>query len=153
MKKIIFLFAFIAMGLSMNAQKMAIKTGPILLGFGSANAAFEYQFADKMSVLLKGSYLYGLKVGDERITGYTLGAGFRYYFKQNKSLAGFYMQPQAKYFSANYYRATLLLGYQWRWDGGLVLDVAIGPSKYFGSGAGSLPVILPATTLAVGYAF
>lgn len=152
MKKIIFLFVFVAMGLNMSAQKMAIKTGPIALAFGSVNTAFEYQFADKMSFLLKGSYLYGLKIGDDSIDGYSVGAGFRYYLKQNKSLAGFYLQPQAKYFSADYFRGSLLLGYQWRWDGGLVLDVAIGPSKYF-SGGVDLPVILPVTTLAVGYAF
>ncbi len=154
MKKITFVFVFVFMALAMNAQVNAIKTGPVSLAFGNANVAFEHQFADKMSFLLKGSYLYGFKVGDEKVTGYSVGAGFRYYFKQNKTLAGFYVQPQAKYSSIGAINVAAILGYQFRWNS-FVLDLGVGPSKYFvvGSETASFSGILPVITFAVGYAF
>ncbi len=156
MKKIFILFVFILMSLGINAQNNAIKTGPVALAFGNANIAFEHQFADKMSFLLKGSYLYGFKVGDDRVDGYSVGAGFRYYLKQKKNLAGFYVQPQAKYSSVGYINVAAILGYQFRWDGGFVLDLGVGPSKYIVVGDGeslTVPLIWPVMTLAIGYAF
>ncbi len=151
MKKLIFLFAFAMMAISINAQKSAIKTGPIALAFGFANVAYEYQFADNMSVLARGNYFYGGDILGAGVTGFSVGAGYRYYIKQKKNLAGFYLEPQVSYTSySNGYDGSIgfggVIGYQMRWDGGFVLDLGAGP--YFTNG-GFGPVI----TIAIGYAF
>lgn len=149
MKKLIFLFAFAMMAISISAQKSAIKTGPIAFALGYANTAFEYQIANKMSVSLRAGYFFGGKIIGAGATAFNVGAGFRYYLKQRKNLSGFYLEPIVDYTGITGGSGVLgfgaLIGYQIRWDGGFILDLGAGP-RIYDSG------FVPSIKIAIGYA-
>ena len=154
MKKFIMitlLFAFYAV----NAQQNAIKTGPIALAFGNLNVAFEHQFSEKMSVVLKAKYFMGYKINDEAYDAFGLGVGTRFYLIPKHELAGFYLHPQFNYSSMGLSNVGATIGYQWHWDNNLVLDLGIGPAKYLviGEFSGDVPGLWPIVTGAIGYAF
>lgn len=157
MKKLLMLIAFVAMGLGAQAQSSAIKTSPGALAFGVFNACYEKVISDKASVQFSGSAFFG--VGDLDGTAFGVGAGYRMYITKKDAPRGFYAMPKA---GANFgtgasaVSLAVDLGYQWVWDSGFVLDVALGPQYYIGLGDDVISTfdgIVPSIILAVGYAF
>jgi hypothetical protein len=168
MKKVLLLFAFVVLAISLNAQDNVIKANPLGLAFGNFNATYEKVLNDKSSVLVKASYFYRL-LGVE-VSAFGVGGAYRYYITNAKKPVpgGFYGQGQVNFnfgsgnvddFTYTTIGIGAQIGYQWVWDSGFVLDLGIGPAYTILSGetdsfdTTSGGVILPSATLAIGYAF
>ncbi len=148
-----------------------VKTNPIGLAFGNFNVTYEATLNSKSSILFSASYMYKLLGIDISAGG--VGIGYRYYFTHAKRAVpeGFWIMPEGIFAfgsvkNSNNNREGIKtlscgaqLGYQWTWDSGFSLDLGIGPRYTFLSGDlkdtdfTSTSVILPAVTLAIGFAF
>ncbi len=146
-----------------------IKANPLAMAFGNFNGTYEKVLNPKSSVLFSASYMF--KLFDVDINAGGLGAGYRYYITHAKQEipTGFWVMPEASFAFGSIKNSdvkgsftTLSLGaqigYQWAWDSGFTLDLGIGPHYSFVSGEAqdsfsSTSGILPAATLAVGFAF
>lgn len=161
--------------LSMNSFSQeftnVIKTNPIGLAFGNFNVTYEKVLNTKSSVLFSANYMY--KLFGEDVTAGGLGAGYRYYFTHAKRAVptGFWVMPEAAFAfgsvktntndkaSINTISFGAQIGYQWAWDSGFTLDLGIGPHYTILNGDvnntnfDKTNAILPAATLAIGYAF
>lgn len=164
-----------ALVLSMNSFSQefsnVIKTNPIGLAFGNFNATYEKVLNTKSSVLFSANYMY--KLFGEDISAGGLGAGYRYYFTHAKRMVptGFWVNPEAAFAfgsvktnqgnkaNINTISFGAQIGYQWAWDSGFTLDLGIGPHYTILNGDldntsfDTTNRILPAATLAIGYAF
>lgn len=160
---VIALFGFITIA---SAQTQLIKTNPLGLAFGNFNVTYERVLNEKSTINLSANYQYRLFGVD--VNSFGVGAGWRYFFTYAKKdvPAGFYLQPQANVTFGNVddfnYTAIGIgaeIGYQWVWDSGFVLDLGLGPQytiltgSYEDIGFDSEGGILPAATLAIGYAW
>lgn len=161
----------VAVCFSANAQQQnVIKTNPFSLAFGNFNATYERVLNSSSSFLVQGNYMYKLFGLD--VTAGGLGLGYRYYFTHAKKQvpSGFYVNPEAGFSlgSVKYADGTKAsfstfgvgaeLGYQWAWTSGFTLDLGVGPTYQFltgkdTSGFAKTSGILPALTVAIGYAF
>lgn len=171
-QKTLFAFLLFTFLFSMNSfsqeRTNVIKANPFALAFGSFNATYEKVLNSKSSLLFSGSYAYKLLNTDVSAGG--LGVGYRYYFTHAKKEvpSGFWVNPQASFeagsltdngtkHSLSAFAIGAQIGYQWAWASGFTLDLGIGPnyvtmnsSDYdFETGSG----IMPAATLAIGFAF
>lgn len=163
MKKLLFLFAFVAFTFSVNAQSQVIKANPIGLAFGAFNACYEKVLNEKSSLLISGAYFNG-GIGDIDVTSFGAGVGYRKYITKKEAPNGFYVQPTLSFGSGSEALTDVSylqlgigadLGYQWVWDGGFVLDLGIGPNYriVLGDEASVGNGIGPSAVAAIGYAF
>jgi hypothetical protein len=175
MRKLFFTLVF-GLGLVLSAQAQAqtqeapgytsvIKTSPLALALGNFNATYENVLNERSALLFSANYIYQLFGADVNAGG--VGAGYRHYFTYKKKdvPTGFYVQPQVSAgFGSGFYTLGIgaELGYQWAWESGFVLDLGIGPQYTylnFDEGDNDLGFdddaggILPAFTLAIGYAW
>ena len=157
MKKLLILVAFVAFGMNVNAQSTTLKTSPGALAFGFFNACYEKVISDNASFQLSGGAFFGF--GDDDITAFNLGAGYRMYVTKKEAPRGFYIMPQAGVnfgTDANSLGIGADLGYQWVWDSGFVLDIGLGPNYNIPLGddtSDDFDGIFPRIILAVGYAW
>ncbi len=106
----IFTFSFV------NAQEQAVKANPIGLAFGVANAGYEFTVKDAQTLTVSGLYY---NVSD--ISGFGIGAEYRFYFSSKEALRGWHAGPAAGYFSlsddfdnsAGFFNIGGEIGHQW----------------------------------------
>lgn len=161
MKRGIILLAFVLIGFGVQAQNSLIKTSPGALAFGVFNACYEKTTGEKSSFQLSASAFFsGLEdINGDNVSAFGLGAGYRFYITAKEAPRGFYAMPQVGYSfgdGASQLGIGVDLGYQWVWDSGFVLDVAVGPTYGIAGGDDDTVFdngILPRIILAVGYAF
>lgn len=139
MKKIL-LIAFSALILT-NAKAQdaenTVKINPLsaLLRIGSV--FYERKLNENSSLQLGVAYT-GLKLDDVKFTGLAITPEYRYYFKQ-KAISGVYTAPFLRYQNYNVKDGTdegkytsfgggILIGRQWVYGSGFVLDLFFGPS-------------------------
>ncbi len=166
MKKIIYLFIALVMGVStLKAQqnKGVVKINPLSLAIGVFNAAYEIPLSEKSSFQVGANY-FNYKNLD--ISGFGLSAEYRFYFSNNNEAPeGIFVAPQLRVSSFSYtgYQDTEKLislgggfkgGYQWIWDSGVGLDLFAGygyqAAKFESYDyTGGFPIF----GIAVGYAF
>jgi len=143
MKKIFliaFSFLILTNAKAQDAQN-TIKINPLsaLLRIGSI--FYERKLNENSSVQLGVAYT-GLKIDDTKFSGLALTPEYRYYFKQ-KAISGVYAAPFLRYQNYNVtsgadeatytsFGGGALIGRQWVYGSGFVLDLFIGPS--FNSG-------------------
>ena len=157
MKKILVLLAFIALGINVNAQSATLKTSPGALAFGFFNACYEKVISDKASFQISGIAFFNF--GDFDGTAFGLNAGYRRYITKKEAPRGFYIMPQTEFLLGEDATAIGIgadLGYQWIWESGLVLDIAVGPNYYHGLSDDineEFEGFSPRIVLAVGYAW
>jgi len=118
-----------------------VKINPISALLSTGSVFYEQRISEKNSWQLGAAYM-GLKLSDTRFSGFSVTPEYRYYPKGN-ALNGLYIGPFARY--QNYtlkadenkgsYSSIgggVLLGRQWTYGSGFVLDLFFGPS--FNSG-------------------
>lgn len=159
-----------------GAPQNVIKVNPLGIFFGSASLGYERAIGPKSSFVIAPSFGF-LKFSGFKYSSFGIGAEYRQYLSKGKSApAGLYVAPGVGYTGGsvkvddgsgsdktNYSSFTLkgVLGHQWVWDSGFVLDLN-GGIQYFSfsydekngafSGA-KANGIFPALGLAIGYAF
>lgn len=159
MKKLLVLLAFVAIGYGAQAQSQLIKTSPGALAFGVFNACYEKTTGEKTSFQLTASAFFsGLEdINGENVSAFGVGLGYRFYITNQGAPRGFYVMPQAGYSFGSGNSSIGIgadLGYQWVWDSGFALDVAVGPTYSLADDDSAFSNgILPRIILAVGYAF
>ncbi len=162
MKKLFLFLIIVVASFTVNAQqKQIIKTNPFMLSIGNFNGSYETVLNSKSSVIISGSYIYGLFGEDINIAGF--GLAYRYYITHAKKVVptGFYVNPEISSYFNSYgflFGIGAELGYQWAWESGFVLDLGIGPMLRFGGSGGDYDFfggspITPTATIAIGYAF
>jgi len=153
MKKL-FLFAAIAvLGLtSVNAQDQAIKANPIGLAFGVANAGYEFSVKEDQTATVAGIY-YSIS----EISGFGLGAEYRFYFSSKEALRGWHAGPSVGYLSlgdnfdnsASFFTIGGEIGHQWILGDHFLIDTFAGVG-YLAGGADDLQVSLSSTAITLG---
>jgi hypothetical protein len=157
MNKMLLLLAFIAFGINVNAQSTTLKMSPGAIAFGLFSGCYEKVISDKTSFQLTGLAYFGF--GDYEGTGFGGSAGFRMYLTKKEAPRGFYLMPQTGVIfgeSATAVGIGLDFGYQWIWESGFVLDIAIGPNYYFKLGNDintDFEGFITGIVLGVGYAW
>ncbi|MCB0688022.1 MAG: DUF3575 domain-containing protein [Saprospiraceae bacterium] len=134
MRKFLFSTVLLMFCLAANAQTKAVKFGPFGFIFGNYNARYEMGL-NETSSLQFGANAYSYKLFDEKVSGFGLDAGYRYYFKE--AIKGPYITPVIN-FDANkttllgqdgnftLLGASALVGWQWVTGGGFLVDFGLG---------------------------
>ena len=128
-KLIVTTLIFFSLALTINAQEQAIKANPIGLAFGVANAGYEFATNDAQTLSISGLYY---NISD--VSGFGLGAEYRFYFSSNQALRGWHAGPAAGYFglsdnfdnSAGFFSVGGEAGHQWIFGEHFLLDVFAG---------------------------
>lgn len=125
-----------------------ITINPLSMIFGLFSAQYERRISPSGSWALGASY-WGLSVASYEFTSIGVNGAYRFW-PGSHALEGFYVGPIAAFDSAS---ATVtepfsgqkgeasaalfslggLVGYQWVWDGGFLIDLAIGVQDVFGT--------------------
>ncbi len=164
------LFTLFLLGVGQaQAPAQLIKTNPIGLAFGNFNAFYEKALNESSSFVVGGRVIFKLLGTD--VSGFGFNGEYRYYItnKTRPAPSGFYIGPSVSFnnftdksAASNPKISTFgiggIIGYQWIWGSGVVLDIGIGPqySVIVAEGDGStedFSGFLPRVVLAVGYAF
>lgn len=127
---------FIGFAFSATAQQtQAIKVGPLGFLLGNYNLRYERALGSNSSLQLGANY-YDYKIFDEKVSGFGIAAGYRYYFKE--ALRGPYVSPALTYSfneTLGYKYSDLgvdaTIGYQWVTGGGFVIDLGLGYGRRF----------------------
>jgi len=158
MRKILLLALFcfvLSSARSQSEEKNVIKFNPIGAPVGIGSIFYEHKIDDKHSWQMGVGYL-GLKIDNVKLSGLVLTPEYRIYTKKN-ALSGVYVGPFLRYQnytlkdneSTDNYTGTyssfgggVVIGRQWVYRSGLVLDLFAGPSFNSGkievtSGSGS----------------
>lgn len=106
-----------------------IKANPIGLAFGVANAGYEFATNDAQILSISGLYY---NISD--VSGFGLGAEYRFYFSSNQALRGWHAGPTAGYFglsdnfdnSAGFFSVGGEAGHQWIFGEHFLLDLFAG---------------------------
>jgi hypothetical protein len=114
---------------SLFAQSNAIKANPLGLAFGVANAGYEFTTKDAQTATVSGIY-YDVS----GISGFGLGAEYRFYFSSGEALKGWHAGPSLGYLSlednfdttASAFTIGGEAGHQWVFDNGFLIDVFAG---------------------------
>lgn len=146
MKKIfknsLFILAFVvASSLKAQEVKNTVKINPLSALIRTGSAFFEHKVSSSSSVQL-GFAFTGAKLDEDKFRGLALTPEYRYYVKKNAP-NGLYLAPFAKYQhlsltndtdkgTFNSFGGGLMLGRQWVYKSGFVLDLFLGPA--FNSG-------------------
>jgi hypothetical protein len=154
--------------------KNVIKVNPLGVFFGNASLAYERALTPKSSFVIAPSFGF-FKLTGFKYSSYGIGAEYRFYLSKTKtSPEGLYVAPGLGYtggsvkdedfgdktnFGAFY--AKGVLGHQWIWDSGFVLDLNGGiqyTSFSYSDDSGNFSTlkasgILPALGLSLGYNF
>lgn len=181
MKKLIFSASILLFSTAIFAQSEVkpnvIKLNPLGALFGSANLGFEHALNENSSVVILPSFGM-LKSSGFKYTTYGIGAEYRFYFKETAP-KGTYVAPGASAqfgtakvensdggedskTSISGISAKAVIGHQWIWSSGFVLDLN-GGVQYVNfnfkdktgdfAGQNALSGILPALNFSIGYNF
>ncbi|WP_207424078.1 DUF3575 domain-containing protein [Desertivirga brevis] len=141
MKKLLLVTAltisiFISKSFAQDATN-TIKINPLSALFRTGSVFFEHKVSEKSSFQLGAAYT-GLKLSDTKFSGFALTPEYRIYPKGN-ALSGLYLGPFLRY--QNYtvkddnnkgtyssFGGGLLVGRQWVYNSGFVLDIFFGPA-------------------------
>ncbi len=139
MKKILLIAFSLLILTNAKAQdaQNTIKINPLsaLLGIGSV--FYERKLNENSSLQLGAAYT-GLKLDDVKFSGFSITPEYRYYFNE-RAISGVYAAPYLRYQNFNVKDGTdegtyssigggVLIGRQWAWSSGFVLDLFFGPS-------------------------
>jgi hypothetical protein len=181
MKKLIFSAAILLFSTAIFAQSdvqpNVVKINPLGAFFGSANLGFEHALNEKSSVVILPSFGF-LKSGGFKYTTFGIGAEYRFYFT-GTAPEGTYVAPgaSAQFGTAKVedgeggdasktnisgFAAKAVIGHQWIWNSGFVLDLN-GGIQYLNfnfkdktgdfAGQNALSGILPTLNVSIGYNF
>ena len=122
MKKLVLGLVLLLSG-SLFAQSNAIKANPLGLAFGIANAGYEFTTKDAQTATISGLY-YDVS----EISGFGLGAEYRFYFSSGEALNGWHAGPSLGYLSleddfntsASVFTIGGEAGHQWVFDSATV---------------------------------
>lgn len=149
MKKRLFtLVAALFMATSMFAQ-FEVKVNPIGLLFGGISASGEYILNDNMGVEVSArlsSNKLTITTEETKLTGFGIGAAYKYYFSPDDGADKFYANLYARYgglsgkytgsISAAEEKATYSkvavgfgIGYKWLADSGLLFELGFGAGR------------------------
>lgn len=159
-----------------NRESVTLTTSLVTPFFGAYCLEGKLRASSLFGVLLNASYL-SLENGDFRARSGTLGAGVDYFF-QGDSLRGFYVEAVGELWLASWrhepsgevapvvpgYAGIALLGYQFVFDAGPVLDLGAGAVAFHvasshveissvSASSGAITKLYPAAKLNVGWAF
>ena len=145
MKKALLLVLFcmiLGSGWSQSEEKNVIKLNPLGALFGSGSVFYEHKIDDKHSWQLGIAYM-GLRIDATHFSGLAITPEYRIYIKK-RALSGVYIGPYLRYQNysvrtsdtdkGNYtsYGAGVLIGRQWVYKSGFVLDLFAGPRYNLG---------------------
>lgn len=150
-----------------TAPTNAISVNPLSLIVGLFQVNFEHKLNAKSSLLASGNY-WSLSFGNYEWTAFGAGLGYRMYFKP-VAPDGFYWEPRADFAvvsltlddpfwgtaeaSGFSFGPAVLVGRQWVWEGGFLIDLGIGLNFFIGEvEASSGPVTVSADLSGVGFA-
>ena len=128
MKKIIILGMLLLSVSITKAQTKAIKANPLGLAFGIANAGFEFSTTESQSLTISGIYFDVLD-----ISGYGLGAEYRFYF-DGEAISGWHAGPSLGYLfledgfdnSGSIFSIGGEVRHQWIFGEHFLLDLFVG---------------------------
>lgn len=142
LKALTLLFLLVAwMNCFAQNEKNTVKINPLSALFRTGSVFYEHAISSKSSVQL-GFAISGAKLDKEKFRGIALTPEYRFYLKNNAP-DGLYFAPFSKYqhytISNDTDKGTyssfgggLMLGRQWMYKSGFVLDLFLGPA--FNSG-------------------
>jgi hypothetical protein len=158
-----------------GSPQNVIKVNPLGIFFGNASLAYERALGEKSSFVIAPSFGF-LKLSGFKYSSFGIGAEYRKYLSKTRNApAGLYVAPGVGYTGGsvkvddgnsdkvtyNSFTLKAVLGHQWIWDSGFVLDLN-GGIQYFSfsydnkNGAFSglaASGVFPALGLSIGYAF
>jgi len=166
--------AAIAQEKSANPKNI-VKVNPLGVFWGNASLAYERALTEKSSFVIAPSFGF-LKFDGFKYSSFGIGAEYRFYLSKTRTApAGLYVSPGLGYtggsvkdedysnektnFNAFYFKGVL--GHQWVWNSGFVLDLN-GGIEYINFGysdnSGNLSDlrgsgVFPALGVSIGYAF
>ena len=141
MKKYLLITVLLSAGISLKsiAQEASntVKINPISALLRTGSVFYEHKLSEKTSVQL-GAAFTGLKLGDTKFTGFSVTPEYRFYPKAS-ALSGVYLGPYARYQNFTVKDDTntgsyssigggVVIGRQWVYKSGFVLDLFFGPS-------------------------
>lgn len=153
MKNLLLFAAIAVLGLtSVNAQEQAIKANPIGLAFGVANAGYEFSTNESQTATISGLYY---NISD--VSGFGLGAEYRFYFSSNEALNGWHAGPSVGYLSleddfnnsASFFTLGGEIGHQWILGEHFLIDTFAGIGYLAGS-SDDLAVSLSSAAISIG---
>lgn len=158
-----------------SSTQNVIKVNPLGIFLGNASLSYERALTEKSSIVVSPSFGF-LKFGGFKYSSFGIGAEYRFYLSKTKTApAGLYVAPGLGYTGGSVkdedgngdktnfssFTAKGIIGHQWVWDSGFVLDLN-GGIQYWGfnysnsNGVFSTAKasgILPVLGLGIGYAF
>lgn len=131
------LFSLASFTSSAQDAKSAFKINPLSALLRTGSVFYEHKLSKKESFQLGAAYL-GLKIEDVKFSGFSVTPEYRYYPKEN-ALSGLYIGPYLRYQNLTVKDETskgsyssvgggVVLGRQWVYKSGFVLDLFFGPS-------------------------
>lgn len=156
MKKVLLttlLCLFLSSAWSQSEERNVIKANPLSALVGTGSVFYEHKIDDKHSWQLGVAYL-GLRIDNTHFSGLAITPEYRIYIKK-RALSGVYVGPYLRYQSytvktsdndkGNYtsFGGGVLMGRQWVYKSGFVLDIFAGPAYNSGrikstSGSGTI---------------
>jgi len=135
-----------------SAQEQAIKANPIGLAFGIANAGYEFTVNAPQTLTVSGIY-YNIS----SLSGFGLGAEYRFYFSSKEALRGWHAGPTAGYISlsddfdnsAGFFTIGGEIGHQWILNEHFLIDTFAGVGFVSGSSNG-LTSSVSSTAISLG---
>jgi len=150
-KRILIIATILASTVSLYSQSL-IKTSPVAFSVGILNAVYEVPL--NKSISLQGTIGFSLNedIADGRFG--IIGLSVRSYLHKLKEAPnGFYIQGGVLAGSIDGDSGLIInfvLGYQWIWESGFVLDLGLGPAI---DTTGELEGVSPYPIASVGYQF
>lgn len=128
LKKFVFGLALV-FSCALYSQNNAIKVNPLGLAFGVANAGYEFSTSENQTATISGLYY---NVSD--ISGFGVGAEYRFYFSSKEAFKGWHAGPSIGYLSleddsntsASVFSLGGEIGHQWVFGSGFLIDVFAG---------------------------
>ena len=152
MKKVCLLIITIFTISVVSAQEQAVKANPIGLAFGVANAGYEFSVRDAQTLTLSALYY---NISD--ISGFGVGAEYRFYFSRNEVLRGWHAGPSVGYFSlsddfdnsAGFFTIAGEIGHQWILKEHFLIDTFAAVGLISGS-SDDLTTSVDSTAITIG---
>jgi len=144
-------------GFALQAQTRIVKTGLFATGFGLINGCYERVVSENSSIQFTGRAYFGF--GDDDVSAFGAGIGYRLYITRKKAPRGFYLMPRTGINFGENANSVVLgadFGYQWIWRNGFVLDLAIGHNYFVDRGDNVVSDFVggaPNVVFALGYSW